>query len=275
MKLGSKENIAIKNQLEEKKNNKPLSKNETIEMKVHNYLEKMKPEIEKALPRHIGADRMARIAYTTIRTTPDLLDCSMGSLMGSVMQASALGLEPNLLGQCYIIPYKNQATFILGYRGMINLARRSGEIQTIYAHVVRENDEFSYQYGLDQDLKHIPAEGDRGEIKGAYMVAKFKDGGYYFEYMPLVDILKRKEKSPSKNSEYSPWNDIKGIGYEEMVKKTVIRHAFKYLPVSVEIMNNVESKEEIVIKGVKDMSEDDFIELEVEETVEDLKIEKK
>ena len=265
----------LKNQLEEKKNSKSKGGHATFEMQVHDYLEKMKPEIQKALPKHIGADRMARIAYTTIRTTPALKNCSLGSLMGAVMQSAALGLEPNLLGQCYILPYKSEATFILGYRGMISLARRSGEIQTIYAHVVRENDEFSYQYGLNQDLKHIPAEGDRGGIKGAYMVAKFKDGGYYFEYMPLADILKRKEKSPSKNSEYSPWNDIKGIGYEEMVKKTVIRHAFKYLPVSVEIMNNVESKEEIVIKGVKDMSEDDFIELEVEEVNEDPKIEEK
>ena len=261
--MGSKETKAIKNQLEEKKNNKPIGKNEKIEMKVYQYIEKMKPEIEKVLPKHIGVERMSRIAFTTVRTTPDLINCSMGSLMGSVMQASALGLEPNLLGQCYIIPYKNQATFILGYRGMINLARRSGEIQTLYAHVVRENDEFSYQYGLEPDLKHIPVEEERGKIKGAYMVAKFKDGGYYFEYMPIADILKRRDKSPAAKSEYSPWNDM-GIGYEEMVKKTVIRHAFKYLPVSIEIMRNVELTDETQ-KDLKEMNKDDFIDLEVED----------
>src|SRR6056297_818539 len=167
----------LKNQLQKQKNkakgnNKP-SRDSSPQKTVFNYLEKMKPEIERALPRHIGADRMARIAYTTIRTTPKLLKCSMGSLMGAVMQAAALGLEPNLLGQCYIIPYGNEATFIIGYRGMINLARRSGEIQTIYAHVVKENDEFEYEYGLEPMLKHKPASSDRGEIIKTYMVAKF------------------------------------------------------------------------------------------------------
>ncbi|HMA60111.1 MAG TPA: recombinase RecT [Halanaerobiales bacterium] len=261
--MSSKGNDKVKNQLKEKKNNNPLGKKETIEMKVYQYIEKMKPEIEKVLPKHIGVERMSRIAFTTVRTTSDLVNCSMGSLMGSVMQASALGLEPNLLGQCYIIPYKNQATFILGYRGMINLARRSGEIQTLYAHVVKENDEFSYQYGLEPDLKHIPAEEERGKIKGAYMVAKFKDGGYYFEYMPIADILKRRDKSPAAKSEYSPWNDM-GIGYEEMVKKTVIRHAFKYLPVSIEIMRNVELTDETQ-KDLKEFNKDDFIELKVDD----------
>src|SRR6056297_1116481 len=262
MKLGSKENIAIKNQLEEKKNNKPLSKNETIEMKVHNYLEKMKPEIEKALPKHIGADRMARIAYTTIRTNPELMKCSMGSLMGAVMQAAAVGLEPNMLGQCYIIPYGDEATFIIGYRGMINLARRSGQIETIYAHVVKENDEFEYEYGLDPKLKHKPAPKDRGEIIKTYMVAKFNDGGYYFEVMDIEDVLKRKAKSKAAKSKYSPWNDE--LGYEEMVKKTVIRHGFKYLPVSIEIMNTVETLDESQ-KDIEEMDENEFIDIEIKQ----------
>src|SRR6056297_903192 len=183
----------LKKQLENN-TKKDKKKPEPIQKKVYNYLEKMKPEIERALPKHIGAERMARIAYTTIRTTPKLLKCSMGSLMGAVMQAAALGLEPNMLGQCYIIPYGNEATFIIGYRGMINLARRSGQIETIYSHVVKENDEFEYEYGLEPDLYHKPAEKDRGKVEGAYMVAKFKDGGYYFECMSSKEILKRKKK---------------------------------------------------------------------------------
>lgn len=221
---------------------------------VHEYLDKMKPEIEKALPRHIGADRLARIAYTTIRTNPKLLNCSMGSLMGSVMQAAQLGLEPNLIGQCYIIPYKNEASFIIGYRGMIDLARRSGNIETIYAHIVRENDEFEYEYGLNQDLKHKPVLEDRGALIGAYMVAKFKDGGYYFEFMPKSEIEKRRKRSPAGNN--GPWV----TDYEEMAKKTVIRHGFKYLPVSVEIMSNIERTDESQ-KNFEEMEDNDFVDI--------------
>lgn len=260
----------LKNQLAEKKNkskgkNKP-SKDSSPQKTVFNYLEKMKPEIEKALPRHIGADRMARIAYTTIRTNPELMKCSMGSLMGAVMQAAAVGLEPNMLGQCYIIPYGDEATFIIGYRGMINLARRSGQIETIYSHVVKENDDFEYEYGLEPDLYHKPAESDRGEITKAYMVAKFKDGGYYFEVMDIKDILKRKKKSKAAKSKYSPWNDE--IGYEEMVKKTVIRHAFKYLPVSIEIMETIKKADETQ-KDIEDMEEEDFVTIEAEDNFEE------
>ena len=257
----------LKNQLQEQKNkakgnNKP-SRDSSPQKTVFNYLEKMKPEIERALPRHIGADRMARIAYTTIRTNPELMKCSMGSLMGAVMQASAVGLEPNMLGQCYIIPYGDEATFIIGYRGMINLARRSGQIETIYSHVVKENDEFEYEYGLEPDLYHKPAEKDRGKVEGAYMVAKFKDGGYYFEYMSIEDILKRKKKSKAAKSKYSPWND--DVGYEEMVKKTVIRHAFKYLPVSIEIMETIEKADEAQ-KDIEDMEKEDFVTIEPEDS---------
>jgi len=249
----------LKNHLKEN-TEKEKEKPEPIQKKVYNYLEKMKPEIERALPQHIGAERMARIAYTTIRTTPKLLKCSMGSLMGAVMQAAALGLEPNMLGQCYIIPYGNEATFIIGYRGMINLARRSGEIKTIYAHVVKENDEFEYEYGLDPKLKHKPAPKDRGEIIKTYMVAKFNDGGYYFEVMDIEDVLKRKNKSKAAKSKFSPWNDE--LGYEEMVKKTVIRHGFKYLPVSIEIMNTVETLDESQ-KDIEEMDENEFIDIEI------------
>jgi len=179
------------------------------------------------------------------------------------MQAAALGLEPNMLGQCYIIPYGNEATFIIGYRGMINLARRSGEIKTIYAHVVKENDEFEYEYGLEPMLKHKPASSDRGEIIKTYMVAKFNDGGYYFEVMDIEDVLKRKAKSKAAKSKFSPWNDE--LGYEEMVKKTVIRHGFKYLPVSIEIMNTVETLDESQ-KDIEEMEENEFIDIDIKQS---------
>ncbi len=230
---------AVKNQLAKKASgqaNKPVSPEQTI----RHYLERMAPEIQRALPKHLDADRLARIAMTTIRQTPKLLECNIQSLLAAVMQSAQLGLEPNILGQAYIIPYGKEAQFIIGYRGMIDLARRSGHIESIYAHPVFDGDDFDYEYGLDPKLRHKPAMGDRGQFIGAYGVAKFKDGGYHFEFMPKSEIDKRRARSAAKNS--GPWV----TDYEEMACKTVIRHMFKYLPISIEIMKQVEYTDETV-----------------------------
>ena len=194
-------------------------------------MKKMAPRMAEVLPKHMDMNRMSRIALTTIRTNPKLLECAVPSLMGAVMQAVQLGLEPGLLGHCYILPYKREATFIIGYKGMIDLARRSGHIQSIYAHAVHENDEFEYELGLHPKLEHKPSHGDRGAFIGAYAVAHFKDGGYQMEFMPKSEIEKRRKRSATANSSYSPWSS----DYEEMAKKTVVRYMFKYLPISIEV----------------------------------------
>lgn len=235
-------NKDVKNQLANRKKangNKPQSPAQTIAA----YLKKMGPEIEKAMPKHMDADRLARIALTTIRTTPKLLECNISSLMGAVMQSAQLGLEPGLIGHCYIIPYGKEATFIIGYKGMIDLARRSGHIESIYAHCVYENDEFEYELGLHPKLVHKPASKDRGKMQYAYAVAHFKDGGYQFEVMDIDEIEKRRKRS--KAAKNGPWV----TDYEEMAKKTVIRHMWKYLPISVEIQQQA-AQDEVVRKDV-------------------------
>jgi recombination protein RecT len=226
-------NSSLRNQLANKANKEAAAP--TPAQTIAAYLKKMGPEIEKALPKHMDADRMARIALTTIRTNPKLLECSVPSLLGAVMQAAQLGLEPGLIGHCYLVPFKNNKTgqtdvqFIIGYKGMIDLARRSGNIESIYAHAVYSNDTFEYEYGLHPKLVHKPAMTDRGEFIGAYAVAHFKDGGYQFEFMPKEEIEKRRKRSKASNN--GPWV----TDYEEMAKKTVIRHMWKYLPISIEI----------------------------------------
>jgi recombination protein RecT len=209
------------------------------------YLKKMESQIAQVIPKHITVDRLTRIALTTIRTNPKLLECSVPSLLAAVMQAAQLGLEPGLLGHCYIIPYGKEATFIIGYKGMIDLARRSGNIKSIYAHAVYGNDDFDYEYGLHPELKHKPAMTGRGEFVGAYAVAHFNDGGYQFEFMPKEEIEKRKLRS--KTYKNGPWV----TDYEEMAKKTVVRHMFKYLPLSIEVMQGV-AQDETVKKDFQD-----------------------
>ena len=237
---------------------------------IEDYLKQMMPAMKQALPKHMDADRLFRLAMTTIRTTPALKEADMASLLGAVMQAAQLGLEPGLLGQCYLLPFKNnkkgitEVQFVIGYKGMIDLARRSGHIESIYAHAVYEKDEFEYELGLEPKLKHKPSmEADRGEFIGAYAVAHFKDGGYQFEFMPKSEIEKRKARSKSANSSYSPWK----TDYEEMAKKTVIRHMWKYLPISVEIQEAV-SYDEGTAKSIKDVTPDDDIFLNPPEPIE-------
>lgn len=234
---------------------------------IEDWLKQMAPAMVEALPKHMSVDRLTRLTMTTIRTTPALREADIPSLLGAVMQAAQLGLEPGLLGQCYLLPFKNnkkgitEVQFIIGYKGMIDLARRSGHIQSIYAHAVYENDEFEYELGLDPKLVHKPTlEADRGKFIGAYAVAHFKDGGYQFEFMPKSEIEKRKSRSKSADSNYSPWK----TDYEEMAKKTVVRHMWKYLPISVEIQQQV-AYDEGTARSIKDITPNDDVFLEAPE----------
>jgi len=231
---------------------------------VQEYLKRMGPEIARALPKHMNPDRLARIALTTIRTNPKLLACNMDSLMAAVMQSAQLGLEPGLLGHCYIIPYKDQAQFQIGYKGMIDLARRSGNIESISAHEVYKNDYFRLKYGLDDTLEHIPyhlredKEIDKpGELRGFYVVAKFKDGGHQIHYMSVKEVNEHRDQSQNvqnakKYNYKTPWD----TDYIEMGKKTVVRSVWKWLPISIEIARQVVGADETVKDRIgEDMSE--------------------
>lgn len=258
-------NNTAKNQLANKKNksNAPQQSNNQMNT-IQAYLKKMGPEFERALPKHMDADRLGRIAMTTIRQNPKLLECSIPSLMGAVMQAAQLGLEPGLIGHCYLVPFYNgkmketDVQFIIGYKGMIDLARRSGHIESIYAHTVHENDEFEYELGLHPKLVHKPSTGERGEMIFVYSVAHFKDGGYQFEVFSRNDVDKVKERS--KAGKFGPWQ----TDYDEMAKKTVIRRMFKYLPISVEIQNQATNDETVrkdVTEDAESVYEQEFIDV--------------
>lgn len=197
-------------------------------------LEKSRAQMALALPKHLTADRLLRVAMTSIQKNPKLLDCTPQSLLACVMTCAQLGLEPDqFLGQAYLVPFKNKngtiiCTLIPGYRGYIALARRSGEVQSVSSQAVYSKDQFILQYGIEEKLIHIPAEGERGDFKGAYVVFKYKDGSYSFDYMAKNDIDKVRKRS--KSAEDGPWV----TDYEEMSKKTVIKRHVKLAPLSVE-----------------------------------------
>jgi recombination protein RecT len=219
----------------------------------------LKMQINAALPKHMNADRMIRILTTEIKRVPELNECSLQSILGSIMQASQLGLEiGSLIGHGYLVPFnkKDKATgrfikecqFIIGYRGMIDLARRSGKLISISAQGVYENDTFEFEYGINEKLRHIPAQSERGKFIASYAYAKLENNGYSFGVMFKNEIDKIREASKASKSEYSPWS----THYEEMAKKTVIRRLFKYLPISIELYENLVKEE---IKEFKDVSD--------------------
>ena len=200
-----------------------------------------------AMPKSMTPDRLTRIVMTECRKTPALLKCAPESFYGAVLQCAALGLEPgSALGHCYLLPFGNgkdkqgrpNAQLIIGYRGMIDLARRSGQIISLQAYCVHEQDTFNYKLGLDPDIEHIPASvADRGKVTHVYAVAKLKGDGVQFEVMSRAEIEKVRTSSKAGNS--GTWSSH----WEEMAKKTVIRRLFKYLPVSIEAVRAVEIDE--------------------------------
>lgn len=205
-------------------------------------------KIEAVMPKHLSSERLYQLTISAINHEPKLGQCDVKTLLSCVMKCSALGVEPSAvdgLGRAYILPYRNnkrgimEATFILGYKGMIDLARRSGEIASIASRAVYEGDVFDYEFGLEERCKHVPQAVERtpDKLTHVYMVAKFKDGGYYLDVMTRGEVEAIRKRSKAGNS--GPWV----TDYEAMAKKTVLRRAFPYLPVSVEAQSAASADE--------------------------------
>lgn len=245
----------VKNALANKVNTPATTSKEPKSIK--QWITVMKPEIQKALPSVITPERFTRMALTAVSTNPKLEECTPKSFMGALMNAAQLGLEPNTpLGQAYIIPYKNKGTmeaqFQLGYKGLIDLAYRSGEFTNIYAREVYQNDEFHVEYGLEPVLKHVPADGERGSIIAYYAVFKLGNGGFGFEVMTTKEVQDHAKKySKAYSSDYSPWK----TNFDEMAKKTVIKKVMKYAPIKTEFVRQMTEDGTIKTEINEDMTE--------------------
>jgi len=224
---------------------------------IKQYITAMEPAIKKALPEVITPERFTRMAMTAISMNPKLQECTPQSFMGALMNAAQLGLEPNTpLGQAYLIPFKNkgvmEAQFQLGYKGLIDLAYRSGEFTNIYAKEVYANDDFVVEYGLDPILKHVPATGDKGEVIAYYAVFKLSNGGFGFEVMTKKEVQEHgKQYSQAYSSSYSPWKS----NFDEMAKKTVIKKVLKYAPIKTEFVRGMTQDETVKKELSDDMTE--------------------
>ena len=224
-------------------------------MTLNQYVEKMKSGIAAALPSVITPERFTRMVLSAISSNPTLAQTTPKSFLGAMMTAAQLGMEPNTpLGQAFLIPYRNHGTmecqFQLGYKGLIDLAYRSGEISTIQAQVVYENDKFEYSYGLDPKLLHVPAMSDRGAATHVYAVFRTKDGGFGFEVMSMDDVRAHARRY-SKAFSSGPWQ----TNFEEMAKKTVLKRVLKYAPLKSDFQRGIAQDETVKYDISPDMYE--------------------
>lgn len=211
---------------------------------VQSVLESLKPQIAQALPKHLSADRMIQMATQVIVKNPKVAECSAASLIGAVMQASILGFKPSdSLGQVYFVPYGKSVQFQIGYKGFIDLARRSGQIKTLYAYCVMQNDHFEYELGLEPKLTHRPAQEDRGEMTFVYAVAHYKDGGYNFVVLSRNEVERLRLRNAFQKSKPSgAW----ATDYEAMACAKAIKQLSKYMPLSEEMQGAVLSDEGVI-----------------------------
>lgn len=248
--------MAVANKLAAKANNGAVTENKQPK-NMKDWIVAMKPQIEAALPSVITTERFTRMALTAVSSNPKLANCTPKSFMGALMNAAQLGLEPNTpLGQAYLIPYKNKGVdevqFQIGYKGLVELAHRSGEFKNIEARVVYENDEFEYEYGLEPKLTHRPAKSNRGKPIYYYAVFTLVNGGFGFEVMSKEDIDIHKNKySQAAGSKYSPWN----TAYDSMAKKTVLKQVLKYAPIKTEFARKINEDETIKSEISNDMGD--------------------
>lgn len=213
---------------------------------VNQWLVATKKEISRAAAAHVNVDRLTRLALTAMRRTPDLQLCTPVSLIASVMQCAQLGLEPDaMLGHIYLVPFKNHGRHecqpVIGYKGMIELALRSGKVQTVEAYPVYEGDHFEYELGINRRLEHIPAhEDDTPEkLTHAYAIVRLLNGGILFSVMTRRAIDMVRKSSPGSGNPRSPWNSH----FVEMAMKSPIRRVFKFTPVSSEMARGIGMEE--------------------------------
>lgn len=212
---------------------------------IRNDLEAYKEQIRIALPmtakKYLTPERVAKVALLAIGKNPTLMTCTRESILQAIMDTASLGLEVGgALGHAYLVPYKNKgggyrAQAIIGYRGYISLARRSGTISSVAANVVYKKDTFEIDLGSGEPPVHKPyLDGNRGDPKLVYAVARFKDGAVHTEFMTMDQVDQIRERSQARNN--GPWV----TDYLEMARKTVIRRAAKYWPISIEMADAME-----------------------------------
>lgn len=199
-------------------------------------LERMKPQMALALPKHMSADRMARLALTAFSTNKALQNCKTDSILASLMTATQLGLEPGINGQGYLIPYKDTCTFVPGWKGLVDLVARAGRA-TVWTGAVYDGDKFEYQLGDAPFCRHQPGDGGE-EFTHVYAIGRVKDA-----QMPVIEVWTRGKVK----KHLQQYNKVGGRHYalasesnmEMYARKVALLQVLKYMPSSIELANAI------------------------------------
>lgn len=212
------------------------------------HIRNMENQFQLAAPRGLEAQQLIRDALTCLRQTPKLAQCEPQTVLGALMTCAQLGLRPGVLGHSYLVPFRDnktgtyQAQLIIGYQGLIELAHRSGQIQSLIARTVYQNDHFDVDYGLSDKLEHKPyMTGKKGDPIAYYAIVKYKGGGHAFFVMNHWEVEDHRDKYT--RSTTGPWAD----NFEQMAHKTVVRKLAKWMPKSTQLAQAIHADETVRI----------------------------
>lgn len=197
------------------------------------FMDKFKPQMALALPKHLTADRMARLALTAFSTNPKLQECTPNSIAASIMTASILGLEPGVNGQGYLIPYKANCTFVPGWKGLVDITNRSGRC-TVWTGAVYEGDAFDYSLGDTPFIRHQPGDEDNPEkLTHVYAVGRVNGSSW-----PVIEVWTMRKIWKHRDH----YNKVGGAHYsfrdkEMYARKVPLLQVLKYMPSSIELSN--------------------------------------
>lgn len=197
--------------------------------KVREELHARETQIAALLGSQIPVERFLTVALHAVNSNQDLKSCTYASIVEAIREAAALRLEPTgLLGDAYLVKYGNVARLMPGYRGLMKLARRTGEVDAIDAQAVYANDAFEIRLGSNPEVVHVPSLNDRGGFLGAYAYARLRSGEMVAEWLSNADIEKIRRSSKASGS--GPWVQWP----EEMMRKSALRRLMKRLPLTTD-----------------------------------------
>lgn len=203
---------------------KPAARTLTIREQISDAY--FKEQIAVALPKHMTPDRFVRVALTALLKTPKLLDCTKESVIECLLNCSALGIEPDGR-RAHLIPYGNKCTLIVDYKGLVELAKRSGDVAGVFSQIVCDRDEFTWENG---EVTHrIDWRQGRGDVYAVYSTVTFKDGSKQTDVMTKdeVEAIRKRSKAGGAGPWVTDWN--------EMAKKTSFRRLSKWITLSPEV----------------------------------------
>ena len=214
------------------------------EATLERWLEARADTLGQIVPKAIGVERFTRICLTEVARTPQLRTCTPASIAGSLLLCAELGLEPGPLGWVYLVPFKNECQFVLGYTGMLELARRSGGLKDVMVVEECEGDLLDYEEGLRPKFRYVRARpADRGAVISYAGLFRFTNGGSHLQRLWPEDVEAAKKRSPAGRLDKGPWQS----DYTAMALKTVVRRARPWLPLSPLFAQALQHDEQTVI----------------------------